>query len=561
MTDQTQGKKLADLLFPDVTQRTPDIEARFPPRHLPAGALVTRFAPSPTGFLHIGGVFASLVSERLAHQSGGVFILRIEDTDRKREVEGGVEGIVESLAWVGFRIDEGPCGAGDRGNYGPYRQSQRESIYKVFAKQLVERGLAYPCFCSEEDLEKTRMAQEQAKIKTGYYGKWAVHRGFSYEQIEGELSQGKKFVLRLRSPGDSENKIVFHDRIKGTIQLPENDQDLVILKSDGLPTYHFAHVVDDHFMQTGLVLRGDEWISSIPLHVQLFAIMGWNPPAFAHVSPILKSEGASKRKLSKRKDPEAAMSFYREQGYPPLALIEYLLNLANSSFEDWRKAHRDLPFTEFKVDISDLSLSGALFDIDKLSDIAKDVIGRLDADEVLTNALEWSHQYDPPLHALLATDRDYARRILAIERGGERQRKDIGKWSDVRPYLEYFYDEVYFAKYAGRFVFPEGVTAAAARDIVTGYKDLFLAADDRDSWFGRIKTMSADLGYAISGKEYKKDKTRFKGQLSDVCETIRMVVLGKRNTPDLFECLQALGEARVRARLQAFLTTPGGNEA
>ncbi|OGR51713.1 MAG: glutamate--tRNA ligase [Elusimicrobia bacterium GWA2_62_23] len=549
------NERLADLLFPDVSELPDSIEKKYPARDLPPDAAVTRFAPSPTGFLHIGGVFAALISERLAHQTGGIFYLRIEDTDKKREMAGGVAGIVEAFQRLAFKIDEGPLPAeGEAGSYGPYKQSERGGIYKVFVKELLRRGDAYPCFCSEEDGARTKEMQEKAKVRTGYYGSWATHRNFTFEEIKSELERGKPFVIRLRSRGDIERKVRFRDLIKGDVDLPENDHDIVILKSDGLPTYHFAHIVDDHLMKTTHVIRGDEWLSSIPLHLEMFALMGWKPPSYAHVSPILKQEGASKRKLSKRKDPEAAVSFYHEQGFPSAAVVEYLLNLANSSFEDWRRANPGAAIDEFKFELSRLSPSGALFDIVKLADVSKEVISKMDAATVLRMAAEWASQYDQQLHNLISSDKGYAAAILGIERGTNKQRKDIEKWSDVRNYIEYFFDDIFSAKYFGEFYFPEQVSRSDVKLILERFKDGYLHGDDAVAWMDKIRRLSVDIGFAPDTKTYKKQKDKFKGQVGDVCMVLRVAITGRQKTPDLYECMRVLGPGRVAERIDDCLS-------
>jgi glutamyl-tRNA synthetase len=544
-----QNKQLADLLFPHI-EKTPDYyEAKYPQRQLPEGAKVTRFAPSPTGYLHTGALYAAMIPERLAHQSGGVFFLRIEDTDKKRELEGGVMEIINSLKSFDVVFDEGMTGENsENGIYGPYKQSERKEIYQAIAKVLVEKGLAYPCFCSEEDLNEIRAKQEESKQNPGYYGQYAKHRNASFDEVKAELEAGKGFVLRLKSPGKPENRIVIDDLIKGIVEMPENDQDIVLLKSDGIPTYHFAHAVDDHLMRTTHVIRGDEWLSSAPIHVQLFEMLGWEKPRFAHVSPVLKMDGTSKRKLSKRKDPEAAVSYYHEVGYPAESVREYLLNLINSNYEEWRMVNPTAPNTEFEVDLSKMGTSGALFDLVKLTDISKDRVALMSADEVYDMTLQWAQQYDAELADQMKSNEAYTRAILSIERGVEKPRKDIAKWSDVRGYLGYFYDS-WFEEYTKEgYEFPGNLPNDDVIAVLDAYKNTYNKADDKDTWFERAKTAAEKLGFARDAKTYKKDKESYKGHIGDFMSVIRVAISGRKNTPDLYELLDIMGEERLKAR-------------
>lgn len=551
MHNLTENKELADLLFPD-TERAPEYyELLYPKRKLPEGAKVTRFAPSPTGYVHMGSLYASLVSERLAHQSDGVFFLRVEDTDKKREVEGGVANIVGSLSRFGINFDEGMIDVDDeKGSYGPYKQSERTEIYKVFAKQLVEKGFAYPCFCTEEELNKIRSHQEECKENIGYYGEYAVHRNFTVEQVKEEISKGKSFVLRVKSPNNPDSRFIFKDLIKGDVEMPENDQDMVILKSDGLPTYHFAHVVDDHLMRTTHVVRGDEWLSSAPLHVQLFEMFGWEKPYFAHISPIMKMEGSSKRKLSKRKDPEADVSFYHEQGYPSISVIEYLVNLINSNFEDWRRDNPTEPNTNFKIELERMSVSGAMFDIVKLTDISKELIAHMAGEEVYNMSLEWAKEYDPELGVLLSRDGQYARNIFSIDRGGEKPRKDIAKWSDVKPYIFYFFDELFAEDAADGYNFPDAMPQEEVNRLIREYAKVYTHSDDKDMWFARVKEFCEAMGYSKDVKGFKKNPGVYKGHVGDVTGVIRVAVTNRRNTPDLYEIMQVIGEKKVMERFE-----------
>ncbi|MEA4846439.1 MAG: glutamate--tRNA ligase [Clostridiaceae bacterium] len=547
----TQNKELADILFPDI-ERTPEYyELLYPKRQLPEGAKVTRFAPSPTGFVHMGSLYASLVSERLAHQSNGIFFLRVEDTDKKREVEGGVSNIIRALSRFGINFDEGVTDVDDeKGSYGPYKQSERMGIYKAFAKRMVEKGLAYPCFCSEEDLDSIRAKQEENKETPGYYGEYAVHRSFTLEQIREELSRGKSFVLRLKAPCNPDNRFVFKDLIKGEVEMPENFQDIVLLKSDGLPTYHFAHVVDDHLMRTTHVTRGDEWLSSVPLHVQLFEMLEWERPYFAHISPVMKLEGSSKRKLSKRKDPEADVSFYHEQGFPSISVIEYLVNLINSNFEDWRRENPVSPNTDFRIELERMSVSGAMFDIVKLTDMSKDIVAHMSAEEVYAMSLEWAEEYDPEFAGLLSRDERYSKDIFNIDRGGEKPRKDIAKWLDVKPYIFYFFDELFDRDAAEGYNFPEAIDTDEVKRLIREYAKVYTHADSKDMWFDRVKEFCEVMGYSKDVKTFKKNPGAYKGHVGDVTGIIRVAVTNRRNTPDLYEIMQAMGEKKVLERFE-----------
>lgn len=536
-------------MFPGVTQTVEDLEQRFPPRDLKDGARVTRFAPSPTGFLHIGGLFSALISKLNATTTNGVFLLRIEDTDKKREIEDGVSEIIKGLRAFGVDPDEGVMGfRQESGAYGPYQQSCRAEIYHVVAKKLVEEGLAYPCFCTEEELGAIREKQEALQLDTkGYYGEWAVYRDTPFEKQKELLAQGKPYTLRLRSPGSPDKRISFDDLIKGKIEMPENVQDVVLLKQDGIPTYHFAHAVDDHFMRTTHVIRGDEWISSVPLHIQLFKVCGFRVPKYAHIAPIMKEENGGKRKLSKRKDPEAAVTYYAEQGYPKESVLEYLLTLANSNFEDWRRANPDAPQSAFPFNLKKMSTSGALFDLTKLGDVSKNVISVMKAETVLEKTLAWAKEYDPQLYALLSRDSLRSTAIFDIDRGGKKPRKDIAKWDEVKDYVSYFFDELFTVSMAE---LPDNITPDLAKDVLDAYTAAFDPADDKQQWFDRIKDLCAPLGCTPNVKEYKQNPDAFKGHVGDVSTVIRVALTGRRNTPDLYAITAILGEDTVRARLQ-----------
>ena len=534
---------LSRKIFSKNTPFPEDLEIRYPLRE--AGRTVTRFAPSPTGFLHLGSLFGAF-ADRLAAKDG-IFILRLEDTDKKREVENGVALLVDGLRDCGIEIDEGVTGAGEeRGDYGPYIQSKRGPIYHAYARKLLEEGLAYPCFCSAENLDKLRGEQELAGVSKGYYGTWARCRDLSLEEQLRRIEAGEPYTLRLRSPGDETKKIIVQDVVRGKLELPENIMDAVILKADGIPTYHFAHAVDDHLMRVTHAIRGDEWIASLPLHIQLFSVLGFRPPKYAHTAPVMKEENGGKRKLSKRKDPEAAVSWFTEQGCPVLALQEYLLTLLNSNFEDWRRANPTATLTDFPFSLKKLSPSGALFDLMKLEDVSKNVISRMTAEEVCAQAVAWAEVYDPALAALLNVDRAYATRIFAIDRGGKKPRKDIGRWNQVRGLFAYFYDELYEP-------LPQETTAGAAEvsAILSAYLATYQHGDDKDAWFARIKSICEPLGYSPDVKAYKANPETFKGHVGDVSGVIRWAVTSRANTPDLWAVMQTLGEQRVRNRIQS----------
>ena len=548
-----ENKALAELLFPNVTQTPDDLEKLFPPRQLKEGARVTRFAPSPTGFLHIGGLFAALISKLNAQMTGGVFMLRIEDTDKKREIEDGVSEIIKGLKAFGVTPDEGVMGFNEeKGDYGPYTQSKRANIYHVVAKSLVEKGLAYPCFCSEEELSALREEQEKegALIK-GYFGKWAKCRNLSFEEQKKLIEEGKPYTLRLRSPGSEEKRITFVDLIKGKIEMPENIQDIVLLKTDSIPTYHFAHAVDDHFMRTTHVTRGDEWISSVPTHIQLFSVCGFKAPKYAHISPIMKEENGSKRKLSKRKDPEAAVTYYAEEGFPKESVLEYLLTLANSNFEDWRRANPDADCSEFPFNLKKMSVSGALFDLTKLTDVSKNVISKMSAQKVLAYALDWAKNYDEKLYSLLSKDEEYSKKIFSIDRGTAKPRKDISKFSEIGSYVSYFFDEEFKTELSE---LPENLSKETVKKVLEAYASTYEQAADNSEWFSHMKELCEPLGFTPNVKEYKKNPEQFLGHVGDVSTVVRVAVTGRKNTPDLFSIMTVLGKERVLERLNAAIT-------
>ncbi|TMV51586.1 glutamate--tRNA ligase [Paenibacillus mesophilus] len=549
----TNRSELADLLFPQVTIQPEQIAAQNPPRSLPPGAKVTRFAPSPTGFLTVGGLYATMISERMARQSGGVFYVRIEDTDKKREVQGSVEDMIESLQQFGVSIDEGPTlTGGETGSYGPYRQSSRVGIYQAWIKRLLELDLAYPCFCTEEELNEIRERQQAAKENTGYYGKWAVHRNMTLDEVREQLASGRPFVIRLKSPGSPDNRIKYTDLIKGDIEMPENDQDIVLLKSDGVPTYHFAHAIDDHLMGTTHVFRGDEWLSSVPIHLQLFQVLEFRRPEYGHLAPLMKMDGPSKRKFSKRKDRDATAHYYRSQGYPSLAVSEYFMTLINSDYEEWRLANPSEPYTRFAINTDKMNVSGALFDMNKLNDVSKDVISRMSAEEVYTLASEWAKAYDEELSRRLDADKTYALSIFGIGRTPEKPRKDLAKWSDINETIAYYYDD-WFESTVHDIPLPAAVDETKAQQIVRDYARLLDLSDDRDVWFGKVKDLAEAHGFAKEMKLFKKNPEAYAGHVGDVAAVLRAVLTGRLQTPDLYDMMQVMGESRVRSRLGRFV--------
>ncbi len=539
-------KQLSELLFPNVTETCEEVQARYPKRTLPEGAIVSRMAPSPTGFVHLGNLVQGMISERMAHQSGGVLFLRVEDTDAKREVPGAVEVLINSLQHYNIHFDEGATIDGDAGLYGPYRQRQRASVYHVFAKKLVAEGKAYPCFCTEEELAAIRTQQEANKENTGYYGKYAIWRDRPLEDIQAKLEAGESWVLRFRSEGSIANQFKFDDLVKGKLTITENDVDHVLLKSDGIPTYHFAHAVDDELMHTTHVVRGDEWLPSLPFHIQLFKALGFKLPKYVHIGPLMKMDGTSKRKLSKRKDPELALTYYKSAGFSPLAMREYLMTVLNSNFEDWRRANPDAPIESFKFNPKKLNPAGALFDYAKLVDVSKNVISRMTADSVYDQLVEWAQEFDPEFAALLERDSAYAKTILAIGRGGKKPRKDLATWCDAKPYMGLFYDELLEVPV---FTFDKELVAA----VLNKYLAVYDAADDAGTWFNKVKAITEEVGFTTDMKAYKADPTAFPGTVADISTMLRQAITGKTNSPDLYTVTTILGYDRTVARVKQIL--------
>ena len=551
----TNNEKLAQLLFPDITKTPEDYEKLYPARNLPEGARVTRFAPSPTGYLHMGGFFGALVDILTAKASGGVFYLRIEDTDKKREIEDGVSAIIKGFDYFGVQFTEGVTGFGtEKGEYGPYTQSQRVEIYQTIAKSLVEKGLAYPCFCTADELTALREKQETdgALIK-GYFGQYAKCRDLSFEEQERRIKAGESYVLRLRSQGDENKRIAFDDVIKGKIEMPENTIDEVLLKSDGIPTYHFAHACDDHFMRTTHVIRGEEWISSVPKHIELFRACGYKLPKYAHTPQVLKidEETGDKRKLSKRKDPEAAVSYFVQEGFPKESVLEYLLTLINSNFEDWRRANPKEDISKFPFNLKKMSSSGCLFDLVKLNDVSKNVISVMSAKQVYENVAAWAAEFDKEFHAVFTANPEYSTAVLNIDRESPKPRKDIAKWSEVRDFVSYFYNEFYTPDVK----FDEKLSKDDVKAILEKYLEVYDPADEKDVWFAKIKDMCEPLGFTPNVKEYKKNPEAFKGHVGDVSGVIRMAVTSRSNTPDLCAIMQLLGKDEVANRIDNAIST------
>lgn len=539
---------MAQLLFPSIDKTPADYEAQYPARQLKEGAKVTRFAPSPTGFLHFGSLFAAFVAARTAGNDG-VFYLRIEDTDKKREVENGVIGMVNGLKDFGIIPDEGALSESEeKGDYGPYTQSKRTAIYQAYVKDLVEKGLAYPCFMTEDKIADIRKKQEAEKVLPGIYGEYAIYRDITVEEAKKRIDNGEEYVVRLKSPGRADGKISFKDEVKGKIEMPENILDIVLLKKDGTPTYHFAHAVDDHLMHTTHVTRGDEWISSVPIHLQLFRVLGVKPPKYAHIAPIMKedAETGGKRKLSKRKDPEAAVSFYAEAGYPAGAVNEYLMTIANSNYEDWRRANKTESIDKFDFRLSKMSKAGALFDMVKLHDVSKTYISTMNAQEVYDAVEAWSSKYDEQLNNLITADKEYALKIFSIERGNKKPRKDIGKWSEIKDYIAYFYDELF----DGVRGWAENITKEDRAAVLKRYLDVYDPNGAAEAWFPAVQELAAEMGFARSPKEYKQDPESFKGHAGDVAGIIRVAVTGRLNTPDLYTIMQVLGADKVKERME-----------
>ncbi len=540
------NKRLAELLFPDVDKAPEDYEAMYPPRALPEGAKVTRLGPSPTGFIHLGNLFGAITDERLAHQSGGVFFLRIEDTDEKRKVEGAVDVVIDTLRYFGVEFDEGAVKDGEKGDYGPYFQRQRTHIYHCFAKKLVEEGRAYPCFCTEDELAAMRERQEAEKANFGYYGKWAVHRDAPLEAIERDLAAGRPYVLRFRAPESEGRYFKIKDAIRGELSMPVNDMDFVLLKSDGVPTYHFAHVVDDHLMRTTHVVRGEEWLATLPFHVALFDALGWKPPVYCHTAQLMKIDGGVKRKLSKRKDPELSLDYYKNEGYLPGAVWEYLMTVLNSNFEEWRLQNPAAPIGDFRFSPGKMGVSGSLFDLDKLNDVSKNYLAALDAQTVYDSLTAWAKECDGDYYALLTRDPSFTLAMISIGRGGPKPRKDVSHWRQSKEFYSFFFDELFRREDP----WPENVPPEDRAEILRRYAEGYDHGDDQSVWFDKIRAIAEELGYAPQPKLYKKNPEAYKGHVGDVSAVIRVAVTGRQNSPDIWAVSQTLGEERAMARVK-----------
>lgn len=538
-------KKLAEKLLPGEYPALSFYEKKYPPRALPKGAEVTRLAPSPTGFIHLGNLFVAIANERIAHQSGGILYLRIEDTDLKRKVDGAVEAVKNALRYFDIKFDEGAEIEGDN-TYAPWYQRERADIYRAFVKDLIAKGRAYPCFCTEEELTALREEQTAKKEITGYYGKYAKCRNLTEEEIDKKLAEGKPFVIRLRSLGNPENKLKFRDRIKGEITVTENDQDVVILKSDGIPTYHFAHAIDDHFMRTTLVLRGEEWLASLPIHIELFDALGFEKPRYGHNCSLMKQDGETRRKLSKRKDPELSLEFYRMEGYYPRAVKVYMLTLLNSNFEEWYLKNPDSPLESFKFSVEKMGKSGALFDLDKLNDISKNELSKLSAAEMLAFLKAWATEYGTDVQKAYFNDETYLTRVLDLCMGtsGKKRRKDFTTAKQAVGFISYFFEKT--AR-----VDEYRVNKADKNAILHDFLASYDYSDDAQVWFSKVKAVAGAHGFASEMKDYKQNPDAYKGSVADVAEVLRIAVTGKANTPDLWTIMQILGEKQTRARIEA----------
>ena len=540
-------EKLANTLIPEELPALEEFEKMYPERQLKKGAEVTRLAPSPTGFIHLGNLYSALADERIAHTTGGIFYLRIEDTDLKRKVDGAVESVIRSLRYFGLNFDEGAEIDSPLNAYGPYYQRQRAPIYRAYVKDLIKRGLAYPCFCTEEELNEVRAKQTENKEITGYYGKYAKCRNLTEEEIYRNLSEGKPFVIRLKSQGNTQNTITFRDRIKGEITVTENDQDVVILKSDGIPTYHFAHAIDDHFMRTTLVIRGEEWLSSLPIHLELFKVLGFKLPAYGHTCSLMKVDNGVKRKLSKRKDPELSLDYYRKAGYYPKAVVKYLMTILNSNFEEWERKNPSADISEFKFTIEKMGKSGALFDLDKLNDVSRNELATLTAEQTYDFLRTWTDEFGTDADRAHFADKDTLIKIINLicGIGGKKRRKDIVRAESAVRMLDYFFDDTFRPEYSYRF------DAQTVNGILDSFAEVYDESDDNQTWFAKVKEVAANHGFAAEMSAYKANPENFRGSVSDVAEILRIAVTGMSNSPDLCTIMGILGKERTVARLKA----------
>lgn len=548
------NKELADFIYPHITKTIEDYEKMYPERNLKEGAVVTRFAPSPTGFVHMGSLLTTLIARKVPDETGGIFFLRVEDTDQKRSVENGIKGIIDDLNSFDIKVDEGVLGENKQiGNYGPYIQSERKEIYECFAKHLISEGYAYPCFCSAEEIEETRKIQELNKERIGYYGSFAKCRSLTNEEIKAKIEKGEEYIIRLKSPGNYDKKVIFNDLVRGRIVFPENDLDVVLIKSDGLPVYHFAHVIDDHLMRTTHVLRGEEWLSSVPVHLQLFNLLNFKVPEFAHLGLVMKvdEETNTKRKLSKRKDKEAAVSYYHKQGIPVEAVKLYLMTIGNSNFEEWLNNDLRKDYNEFKFDFKKMSASGSLFDLEKLNNIVKNYISVLTAEEVYEGVLKYSLEFDKEFYDLLVKYKDYCIDLFNIERNIKKPRKDYQSFSDIKNHTWYMFDEYFNGDI--NYEFQNIKDKDEIRKIANLYIDKYYdESDDEESWFNKLKDLSEELGYAREVKEYKENPDKYKGHVGDISMVIRVLATSKSMTPNLYQILKLLKKDRITKRFKSY---------
>lgn len=550
------NKELANIIFPDVTLTLEDLEKRYPPRHLPEGAEVTRFAPSPTGFLHTGSLFTSMICRKVASQSNGVFFVRLEDTDTKREIEGSGVQLLEQLRVFNVSPDEGYLGDHQKGDYGPYVQSERADIYRIAIKHLLEIGRAYPCFCTPEELNEIRAKQEAAKLVPGYYGQFAKSRFLTNDEKATRLQAGEPFVIRFKSNGNHIRKIKVSDLVHGVFEIAENDQDIVIYKSDGLPTYHFAHVIDDHFMRTTTVIRGEEWIASLPIHLDLFQAMEWPAPLYAHLPVIMKlDENGNKRKLSKRLDSEAAVSFFLQDGYPTDAIIMYLMTIANSNFEEWIFHNKFENMQDFIFSFTKMSLDGALFDIGKLNFFAKEILAKKNKDQIFEMVVSYATKYQPKLLEVVNRNHSYFKEIMNIEREKENPRKDYDKFGNLLESISFFYDDFYEDLFKEKLPFSERLSPSLIKNVLHSIKENLFLEQDEQSWFSQLKQIGESLGFAPSGKLYKNNPDQYVGSVADIAEILRIALTGKKNSPNLFYVMKVLGKSHCDKRIERVISS------
>jgi len=542
---------VANLIFPEITETIEDLNKLYPERNLKEGAMVTRFAPSPTGFLHTGSLFVSLLCYTFARQSNGVFYVRLEDTDQKREIEGSGDLLINELRRFNVIPNEGYLGDKEEGTYGPYQQSKRQHIYDICIKYLISIGKAYPCFCSQEELDALREEQERNKIRPGYYGYYAKYKQISADEAYNLVESGKEYIIRFRSEGSFLNKIKVHDVIRGDLELSENDLDIVIRKKDGLPTYHFAHLVDDHFMHTTHVIRGEEWLPSLPIHIDLFKAMNWVAPSYAHVPAIMKMDNGNRRKISKRKDPEAAVSYFIDNGYPTEALLEYLFTIANSNYEEWRLENKEVPFDSFHLTFDKISKDGALFDLEKIKFLSKEYISRLSAEALNKEILTWSNKYDQELYQRINSNPSFFINILNIERNIEKPRKDYEKYSDIKDATSFFYKDEFDKLDLSSYQFDlERFDKELIKDILVKYLEVFKDEESEENWFNVVKELTVKVGFCDNVKEYKKNKEAYKGHVGDIASIIRVSLTSKTQSPNLFCIIKVIGIEEAKRRIE-----------